>query len=245
MNRQIKLKSKLTAFALAFSAMGIGQAQTVDEVTSKYQKQFDELNAKAQQVSREAEKKKPSALGAALTVPCDVKMSLQKIIINVPEVTFKQQDIIFHLPAIRMKETRIGPIVMHVPQFLMEEQRISLHLPEFTNRTQEIKLDIPELTCGRADLSIGMTKKATEEIVDQAKTLTGKMKKDLVKPVGQKKEESLKGLGEAINSAEAVVAKVRAAGGDIAALLAQVKEMKNRKAEMARKFEEAIETLKR
>jgi hypothetical protein len=245
MNNEATFKSELRVLTFALATIygltaGAADAQTADDIKAKYDKEFQELNAKGQRLSRDAGKDKPSTVGAVLNIDCKSKMGLQSIVIDVPEVSMKLQEWVFHLPATGMKETRVGPVVLHLPQFWMQEQRMSLHVPEFRIGRQEIKLHVPEVTCGDPRIKIESTKQAAKTITAEAKALGDKMKKELTKPLLEQKDTALNTFDAMIKGAEAAVAQIRSKGGDAAPFAAKLGELIAQRATIVRQFDEAI-----
>lgn len=222
-------------------AVGAVDAQTADEIKAKYDKEFQALNAKGQRLSHDAEQNKPSAAGAVINLDCKTKIGLQTVVIDVPEVTMRLQQWIFHVPATGMRETRVGPIVMHVPQFWMQEQRVSLHVPEFKIGRQEIKLHVPEVTCGDPRIKLESIKQAAGSISAEAKSLADSMKKELTQPLLVQKTAALNTIDAMIKGAEVSVAQVRSISGvDAAPFDAKLRELVAQRATVERQFDEAI-----
>lgn len=232
------------AAALALIA-GVGaHAATAEDVQAKYRTQFEKLRAEGEALKK---KDQPSAVGATIELDCKTKMGLQMIAIPVPEVTMRLETFIFHMLETKWAETRIGPVVMHLPQFKWGEQTVKMHWPEIKNGFMEIKMHLPEVTCGDARVNLESTKAQGASLEARAKSLAEKMKKELGDtqkgPLLEQKKKSLDQIDGAIKGFEAMIEHIRGAKGKVDDLVGKLNELNGQRAKVVQQFDEALAKL--
>nr|GFD20512.1 hypothetical protein [Tanacetum cinerariifolium] len=140
--------------------------------------------------------------------------------LDLPQVTMKDQSIIFHTPSVRMKTVKTGeypettcrmktknigfgikidvpectvtwsPIYIDVPEPFMEEQRIVMGIPEFRMDRTEFVLGIPEFTMKTQSFSLDLPQFTVKNISVEANK--AKEKGDLLGNEAHIRSEKLK-----------------------------------------------------
>jgi hypothetical protein len=162
------------AMSTVAGGLSDGFKSKMDAIVSKYKPVFDEI---------EDDSPNPGTVGGTLNIDFDVTwkdvsikfdlpevtMTLQKWNFDVPQVTMKQQEIIFHTPSTRMGTQKVGQypefhgftvvwkdILIDVPEFFMQEQKIVMGIPEFKMDTTSIELHVPEFTMKTEEIILGL-----------------------------------------------------------------------------------------
>ncbi|MEG3182140.1 hypothetical protein [Sphingomonas sp. LT1P40] len=99
----------------------------------------------------------------------EVEIVDQDWVLDLPQVTMVNQEMIFHTPSVRMTLQKVGQypefhgftvvwkdILIEVPEFFMQEQRIVMGVPEFRVDRTEMTLGIPEFTMARQEIIMGL-----------------------------------------------------------------------------------------
>ena len=75
----------------------------VDEITKKYQSQWDAIKKEGEAIKDDA----PEGAETAVGVDLDCDMKRKEIKLDIPEVTMKTRNISLHVPQVTMKTNRI------------------------------------------------------------------------------------------------------------------------------------------
>lgn len=99
----------------------------------------------------------------------EFKMVTQNWTLDLPQVTMINKEMIFHTPSTRMGTQKVGQypefhgleivwkdILIDVPEFFMQEQRIVVGIPEFKMDQTTITLDVPEVEMKTQEIIMGL-----------------------------------------------------------------------------------------
>jgi len=163
-----------TELEISAKQLGLNLQNEMKGIAEKYQVSAQELGNNAPD---------PSAVEGFINVDFDVNwknieisldlpeftMNTQEWKLDVPQVSMRDKEIIFHTPSSRMTTKKVGQypefhgfrivwkdILIDIPEFFMEEQRIVMGIPEFRVDTTSFKLDIPEVTMKTQKIIMGL-----------------------------------------------------------------------------------------
>jgi len=129
-----------------------------DAITSKYEAEYQKLQAAGQKLAEDAPK------GAENTVGVDVDLSKwHDVSFDVPEFKLKQRNMSFDVPQVTMKSRRIS---WDVPETKMERRKVG-QKPEFhgfTVRWTNIYMDVPTVTMKRKDARLHIPEVKMERV---------------------------------------------------------------------------------
>ena len=135
----------------------------VDQITKKYQSQWDAIKKEGEALKDDA----PEGAETAVGVDLDCDMKKNEIKLDIPEVTMKTRNMSLHVPQVTMKTNRIvwdephtymGTTVCgYYPEFRdlrVTMRDIKCDLPQVRMERKEAKIDIPEFRWDRTDFSM-------------------------------------------------------------------------------------------
>ncbi len=145
------------------------------ELSYKMKAVSDEINGEAGKLHDEAGNQawvKFDVTWADVSIKFDLpefKMVMQNWVLDLPQVTMTNKEMIFHTPSSRMTTKKVGQypefhglevvwkdILIDVPEFFMQEQRIVVGIPEFRMDQTTISLDIPEVEMKTQEIVMGL-----------------------------------------------------------------------------------------
>lgn len=156
-------------------SLGLDFKKTMTEISESLSKEAGDLE--------DDQPEEPSTAGGAVGIDVKVDwkdvsikldlpeftMKTQEWSFDVPQVTMKNQEMIFHTPSTRMVNKKVGQypewhglhvewkdIIIGVPEFFMQEQRIVMGIPEFKIDRTSMKLDVPEVTMKTQEIILGL-----------------------------------------------------------------------------------------
>jgi hypothetical protein len=149
--------------------------EQIQAIQDRYRPQIEDLKRRAQQVVDDYEK--PSSVGPAIGVDFKIDWKDVEIIFDVPSVTMKEtrisldipeifsesQTIIFHTPSIRMVDRKVG----EYPEWhglRVVWKPIIISVPETFMEEQRIVFDLPSVTMKRHDWKIDIPEFAMERV---------------------------------------------------------------------------------
>ncbi|WP_395696919.1 hypothetical protein [Methylocella sp.] len=171
-------------------ALGVDLTDKMKIISDKYQKESQDLSD---------DSPNPGPVGGALDLDFDVgwkdvsikfdlpefKMVTQEWSFDVPQVTMKNQEMIFHTPSTRMVNKKVGQypeidgftvrwkdIIVSVPEFFMQEQKIVMGVPEFKIDRTSMKIDIPEVTMKTQEIILGLPQFTLRSVHGEVNAIT-------------------------------------------------------------------------
>jgi hypothetical protein len=178
-----------TSLEIAAKQLGVDLQSRLQEVTAR-------LQSDARQIQEDAPD--PSNFEGAINFEFDVSwkdvelilslpeftMETQEWSLDVPQVTMREKEMIFHTPSMRMTTKKIGQypevhglriewkdILIDVPEFFMEEQRIVMGIPEFKTDRTSFKLDVPEVAMREQRIVLGLPQFTLTEISGEVRSI--------------------------------------------------------------------------
>lgn len=242
-------QSKLTALAMAASALFSGNVLASQATERLAQVQAD-YNAKIAELQREGAQigdNRPSQVGAAIGVDCNVKWGFQSISFDLPEVRMGRQKWVYDLPEVFWGITNIGPIKLHLPQFKMGRHESVLDVPEFSMKRQEIKMHLPEFTCNDANAQLRTMERRGKQLEARGQAIAQQMERDLkiaqADVVREQRDAALKQVDDAIAGMHAFVSEVQGRKGNAGGMQAKLAELRTQRERMIEVFEKTLRDL--
>ncbi|HEX7891523.1 MAG TPA: hypothetical protein VF522_19385 [Ramlibacter sp.] len=138
----------------------------------------------------------------------------QRLVLGLPETLLREQDLVFHAPALRTALKKVGQtpefqgfglrwrdLLARVPEVVMEAQHVRLALPEFTTREREILVRVPQVAMVEnrvllrlPQFSLRDGKEAPQELraaADEARKETEAAVRADLKEIGQQAQERI------------------------------------------------------
>lgn len=185
---------------IVYSQCSFDQA-TFDIITNKYQKDFDYLEKRSQDISKDSPD--PNDVEGVVNADFEIKMIRKNFSCSIPQVTLKDKKLVFDTPQVTMKLKSIKlkkpvtkmvikktgqypvfrgftvkwkDIKTSVPEVTMEEHEIKTKIPEIKVETTNITTAIPEIKMVQKDMSINLPSVTVKKITAEVKKIEDRAK---------------------------------------------------------------------